>query len=85
MNNVNIASSNEEMTKTKVVDLEKLYNFVVEHFFNLKPFKSSKSALYILFAECKKNTWQTSSFPSVKQKKLGKQASLPCVKKKLGK
>jgi hypothetical protein len=33
VNNVTIASSNEEMTKTKVVDLEKLYNFVVENFF----------------------------------------------------
>jgi hypothetical protein len=31
MNNVNIALSNEEMTNTKVIDLEKLYNFVVEH------------------------------------------------------
>jgi hypothetical protein len=27
-NNITIALSNEEMTKTKVVDLEKLYNFV---------------------------------------------------------
>jgi hypothetical protein len=33
VNNVTIALSNEEMTKTKVVDLEKLYNFVVENFF----------------------------------------------------
>jgi hypothetical protein len=32
MNNVNIALSNEEMTNTKVIDFEKLYNFVVEHF-----------------------------------------------------
>ena len=32
-NNVTIALSNEEMTKIKVVDLEKLYNFAVEHFF----------------------------------------------------
>ena len=32
VNNVTAALSNEEMTKTKVVDLEKLYNFVVEHF-----------------------------------------------------
>jgi hypothetical protein len=29
MNNVNIALSNEEMTNIKVVDLKKLYNFVV--------------------------------------------------------
>jgi hypothetical protein len=32
MNNVNIVLSNEELTNTKVVDLEKLYNFIVEHF-----------------------------------------------------
>jgi hypothetical protein len=32
MNNVNITLSNEEITNTKVVDLEKLYNFVVKHF-----------------------------------------------------
>ena len=35
VNNVTIALSNEEMTKIKVVHLEKLYNFVVENFFNL--------------------------------------------------
>jgi hypothetical protein len=33
VNNVTIALSNKEMTKTKVVDLEKLYNFVVENLF----------------------------------------------------
>ena len=33
MNNVIIALSNEEMTKINFVDLEKLYNFVVEKFF----------------------------------------------------
>jgi hypothetical protein len=33
MKNINFALSNEEMTNTKVVDLKKLYNFVVEHFF----------------------------------------------------
>jgi len=32
VNNVTIALSNEEMTKIKVVHLEKLYNFAVEHF-----------------------------------------------------
>jgi hypothetical protein len=32
MNNVNMALLKEEMTNTKFVDLEKLYNFVVEHF-----------------------------------------------------
>jgi len=35
MNNITIALSNEEMIKIKVVYLEKLYNFVVEHFFLL--------------------------------------------------
>ena len=33
MNNVTITLSNEEMTKTKIIDLEKLYNFVVQNFF----------------------------------------------------
>ena len=32
-NNVTIILSNEERTKIKVIDLEKLYNFIVEHFF----------------------------------------------------
>jgi hypothetical protein len=32
MNNVNIALSNEEITSTKVVNFEKFYNYVVEHF-----------------------------------------------------
>ena len=33
MNNVIVALSNKEMTKINFVDLEKLYNFVVEIFF----------------------------------------------------
>ena len=33
VNNVTTTMSNEQMTKIKVVDLEKLYNFIVEHFF----------------------------------------------------
>ena len=33
MNNVIVALSNKEMTKVNYVDLEKLYNFVVEKFF----------------------------------------------------
>ena len=33
VNNVTIALSNEEMTKIKVIDLEKLYMFVVENIF----------------------------------------------------
>ena len=35
MNNVIVALSNEEMTKINFVDLEKLYNFVVEKFFKI--------------------------------------------------
>ena len=30
---VAITLSNKEMIKIKIVDLEKLYNFIVEHFF----------------------------------------------------
>ena len=33
MNNVTTTLSDEEMTKMKVVDPEKLYNFVVDNFF----------------------------------------------------
>ena len=33
VNNITVALSNEEITKIKVIDLEKLYNFVVENFF----------------------------------------------------
>ena len=32
VNNVTIALSNEDTIKIKVVDLEKLYNFIVEQF-----------------------------------------------------
>lgn len=35
VNNLTIAMSNEEMTKIKVIDLQKLYNFLVENFFYL--------------------------------------------------
>ena len=45
MNNVIVALSNEEMTKINFVDLEKLYNFVVEKFFHLNSFRVSKIAL----------------------------------------
>ena len=34
VNNVTAALLNEEMTKTKVVDLDEFYNFVVDDFFN---------------------------------------------------
>ena len=33
VSNVAITLSNKEMIKIKIVDLEKLYNFIVEHFF----------------------------------------------------
>jgi len=33
VSNVAITLSNKEMIKIKVIDLEKLYNFIVEHFF----------------------------------------------------
>ena len=32
MNNITIALSNEEIIKIKVIDLKKLYNFVIEIF-----------------------------------------------------
>ena len=39
------ALSNEEMIKINFVDLEKLYNFLVEKFFYLNSFRASKIAL----------------------------------------
>ena len=42
MNNVIVVLSNEEMSKINFVDLEKLYNFVVEKFFHLNSFRASK-------------------------------------------
>ena len=35
MNNVTITLSEEEMTKIKVIDIDELYNFVVDDFFSL--------------------------------------------------
>jgi hypothetical protein len=49
------------MTKIKVVDLEKLYNFVVEHFLILSRLRPQ-------------NVLCNSCLPSVKQKTLDKQA-----------
>jgi hypothetical protein len=81
MNNVTIVLSNEEMIKTKVVDLEKLYNFVVENFF-------------ILINLLLQNVFCRSCLPSGKPKTLGKpsaknntrqRASLPSAKKTLNK
>ena len=69
MNNVIVALSNEEMTKINFVDLEKLYNFVVEKFFiwiHLGPQKLLRKTdlprakkmhtAKSLFAECQKKT-----------------------------
>jgi hypothetical protein len=34
VNNVTITLSDEEMTKIKVIDIDELYNFVVDDFFS---------------------------------------------------
>jgi hypothetical protein len=39
----------EEMTKIKVVDLDELYNFIVNDFFSLKSFAISRSFLKLSF------------------------------------
>jgi hypothetical protein len=41
----------EEMTKTKIVDLNKFYNFVVYNFFHLKSFSLLKFGLKFLYIE----------------------------------
>ena len=45
MNNVTVNLSDEEMTKIKVIDLDELYNFVVDDFFQLKSFSFTKCCL----------------------------------------
>jgi hypothetical protein len=42
-------TSDGEMTKIKVIDLEKLWNFVVYNFFYLKSFSTSKCYLKFNF------------------------------------
>jgi len=42
MNNVVIILLDKGMTKIKVIDLDKFYNFYVHDFFQLKPFSISK-------------------------------------------
>jgi len=73
MNKFIFTLSNEEMTKINIIDLEKLYNFIVQNFskFGLKiclPSVFLHSAKKV-FAKCQK-------------KLLGKAGSLPSVKKK---
>ena len=86
MNNVIVALSNEEMTKINFVDLEKLYNFVVEKFFiwiHLGPQKLIRKTdlprakkmhtAKCLFAECQNiGTRQNTALPSARKKALGK-------------
>jgi hypothetical protein len=43
--------TNEEMTKIKVVDFEKLHNFVVENFF-IGNCLGLQNSIEIFFAEC---------------------------------
>jgi hypothetical protein len=77
--------SNEEIINTKVVDLEKLYNFVVEHFLiwsHLGPqnmlLRSSlpsvikKHSAKRVFAECQKKHSAKALFAECKKKTLGK-------------
>ena len=82
MNKFIFTLSNEEMAKINIVDLEKLYNFVVQNLFDLNFFRASKFDLKfslpsIFF------TRQRKSLPSVK-KTLSKEGSLPSAKKTLG-
>ena len=62
----------KKKTKTNIVHLDELYNFVVENFL-FELIYCFKMCFEIFFAECKKNTRQTSLFAECKKKTLGKE------------
>ena len=66
MNNVIVALSNEEMSKINFVDLEKLYNFVVEKFFIWIHLGPQKFIRKTDLPRAKKYTRQNASLPSAK-------------------
>ena len=99
MNNVIVALLNEEMTKINFVDLEKLYNFVVEKFFiwihlgpqkllwkNNLPRAKKMHTAKCLFAECQKKALGKDAFCRVPKNGTRQNTSLPSARKKaLGK
>ena len=48
MNNIITPNLDEQMTKIKVVELQKLYNFIIEHLFNFNLFWPTKSTFQYL-------------------------------------
>ena len=66
MNNVIVALSNKEMTKINFVDLEKLYNFVVEKFFIRIHLGPQKLIRKIDLPRAKNYTRQNTPLPSAK-------------------
>ena len=99
MNNVIVALSNEEMIKINFVDIEKLYNFVVEKFFiwihlgskklfwknDLPRAKKKTHGKMPLCRVPKKDTRQNVSLPSAKKRHSAKTYFAECQKMSLGK
>ena len=82
VNNVTTTMSDEQMTKINFVDLEKLYNFVVEKFFHLNSFRASKIDSKKWFVEGQKNAHSKMPLCRVPEKKaLGKDAFCRVPKK----
>ena len=85
MNNVLVALSNEEMIKINFVDLEKLYNFVVEKFFIWIHLGPQKLLWKTDLPRTKKCTRQNTSLPSAKKRHSAKTHFAVCRKIALGK
>jgi len=71
--------SNKKFTTINIVDLEKLYNFVVENLL-ISIYLGLQNSIWIFFAERFFGTRQRSLFAEC-QKTLGKEASLPSAYK----
>ena len=96
VSNVAITLSNKEMIKIKVVDLESLYNFVVEYFLIklIYCFKNMLSSFYSLSAFCLAlgkvlftegllpSTRQRACLPSIEFQALGRVYFAECKRKK---
>ena len=94
MNNVIVVLSNEEMTKINFVDLEKLYNFVVEKFFiwiHLVPQNCFEKMICrgeknahgeMALCRVQKNTLGKNAFCRVPKNGTRQNTSLPSARKK---
>ena len=66
MNNVTITLSDEEMTKIKVIDIDELYNFVVDDFFSWNYLVFEKLFEVVIFTNSNSinsNKWYIEKWP----------------------